>query len=59
MKLLTGPTRIHHRYLVNGMPRNCANPQCREPLHGEILRVGDQYFCCELCYEATPKRAFQ
>lgn len=53
MKLLTHqkPTIIHHKYLVNGMPQNCAS--CREPLQGEIRRVGNDYFCNELCVDAA------
>lgn len=51
MKLLSDQ-RVHHRYLMNGQPRNCA--YCREPLQGEIFRHGDQYFCNELCLEAAP-----
>lgn len=52
MKLLPAPKVIHHKYLVNGMPRNCA--YCREPLQGSIFRCGDQYFCNELCLENAP-----
>ena len=39
--------RIRSRYLMNGGPKNCAC--CREPLAGEILRFGEQYFCNEIC----------
>lgn len=52
MKLLAPPTAIHHRYLMNGQPRNCA--YCREPLQGNVYRHGDQYFCNELCLENAP-----
>ncbi len=58
MKLL-GYTKVAHRYLMNGQPKNCANPQCREPLRGEVYRVGEQYFCGEICIEATPQRKYQ
>jgi hypothetical protein len=46
------PKPVHHRYLMNGMPRNCA--YCREPLQGEVWRHGEQYFCTELCIENAP-----
>lgn len=39
--------RIRSRYLMNGGPKSCAF--CREPLTGEIVRVGEQYFCNEVC----------
>lgn len=49
MKLLTHqkPKVIHHRYLMNGKPQNCAF--CNEPLKGEIWRKGEQYFCNTTC----------
>lgn len=54
MKLLTHqkPEAVHHKWLVNGKPLNCA--YCREPLRGEIFRSGDQYYCTELCVGAGP-----
>ena len=54
MKLLTHqkPVVVSHRYMVNGFPRNCAS--CREPLAGEIVRRGDQYFCNDLCADDMP-----
>ena len=39
------------RYIMNGSPRCCAF--CREPLHDEVQRRGDQYFCNELCADAS------
>jgi hypothetical protein len=54
MKLLADQrtATVHHKYLVNGQPKNCA--YCREPLQGEILRVGQNYFCNELCADSAP-----
>jgi hypothetical protein len=34
----------------NGGPRVCA--YCREPLRNEALRIGERYFCNELCADA-------
>lgn len=38
-----------HRELGHGLPCNCANPSCREPLVREILWIGTKPFCNELC----------
>lgn len=56
MKLLTDRS-VHHRYLMNGAPQNCA--YCREPLQGDVLRRGTSYYCNELCADAAPARVLQ
>jgi len=38
------------RYIMNGRPR--CRAFCREPLHDEVLRREDRYFCNELCADA-------
>jgi len=38
-----------HRELGHGLPCNCANPSCQEPLVREILWMGTRPFCNELC----------
>jgi len=45
------------RYVMNGSPRCCAF--CREPLHDEVLRRGDRYFCNELCADACSDPALR